>query len=158
MKLVPMKDFIINHTNKFSHGKPANERCEEILKELRLITYYACFIKQSLKLWMLIPCGEDGKPLTGIQLKYIKGISEEARKHNEILKKAKERVLFEGFSIEKTRYNECYSLFYEGMYFDTYHFKENGFVRRKNKTVEDLINDVPKKIELTSSAEKQIGL
>lgn len=160
MKLISMTEFVLEQVGWFDSDVRINksEFQQRVLK-------YALFLNQPLTLGMFVPCDEEGEPLPFTIGKNGTKIYSVGSKHIEA---AKERVLFEGFELEKTEYKNCYTIFvsspdlgFDKLYFDTYHFNENGFVRRKNKTVEELITSINPdigKLTLTPSAQKQIGL
>ncbi|PHS03970.1 MAG: hypothetical protein COA88_14560 [Kordia sp.] len=93
MKLVSTTDFVLNQdhlvqTAQKDHGSAYGA-----------IFKYAEFLKQPLELWMFVPCGEDGLPLTRVELMYDQvkaqaGYSKAIDKR-EKAKKAEERVLFQ---------------------------------------------------------------
>jgi hypothetical protein len=108
------------------------------------------FLKQPLELWQFVPC----KLVDGVCIVLEEPVFDELLPMNEMdeiyneYQEAKERVLFEGFEIEKGIDDDM-------LYFgDTY----LGFISEftnKNQTIEYLIKYKPK---LTQNALKQIGL
>ena len=133
--LIPMTDFVLR----------INEIEKEIdqffdswrMKQLRIIENYAKFLKQPLKLEMFVPC-VNGEPI-----KFHEGkVLNIAKVGSELLKEAKEKVLFEGF--EQYEDYECAK--YEDVYVDE-EVCDGKF------TVEDLIKDAGKtKIKLSQTA------
>ena len=129
---------------------------------------YAKFYIQQIELWMLVPCGKDGLPLEKPSKMYSSGLtfnSKKLTKKGAEYKKAKERVLFEGFEIETIPRLKG---FREDM--KTVLLKHNGiplcnvfwhkeskgwYLSNGIKTVEDLVSYG---LTLTDTAIKQIGL
>ena len=60
MKLVTLIDFVLQENKK---GKQVNSITSQLHYELRSIKKYAKFLKQEIKLEMLIPCDENGEIL-----------------------------------------------------------------------------------------------
>lgn len=95
-KLVSMTEFVINSNEKRMSSNPYNERdydndfiCE--------VVEYAKFLKQPLALWMFVPCDEDGNVLEQpCDIMNTDGCRDCACRE---FKKAKSRVIFEGFKI-----------------------------------------------------------
>ena len=117
MKLIKMSDFVLE---------------KNILdeKEIKQIINYANFLKQNLKLEMFVPCDDDGNILEEIN----------------IYEKAKEKVLFKGFSM-----NKHYATFESD---DEIFYIDEEFC--ENITIEDFLNAMISKLELTESAISQI--
>ena len=123
-------------------------------------TNYDNFLKQPLNLGMFVPCYED---VNVYAYEYEEPIQEDYWSENGTVysgelfkhdlnrymkyKKAKEKVLFEGFHIEGNKL--CYSDFYFGIIDDI-----------SNSKVENLLSELPENEmpKLTLSAIKQIGL
>lgn len=108
--------------------------------------YYCRFLRQPLTLGMFVPVDENGELLNPPieRLQYGGGYS---MRENEVeaYEKAKEKVLFEGFSIRKERNKK---------YVGTTGYEIE--LPLNIMTIEDLANDW--NVELTPSALKQIGL
>ena len=136
--LIPMTDFVLR----------INEIEKEVdqffdswrMKQLRIIENYAKFLKQPLKLEMFVPCDNDGNILEEPQMIERKvGFDEE---EVIVYKKAKEKVLFEGFK----PYEDYECAKYEEVYVDE-EVCDGKF------TVEDLIKDAGKtKIKLSQTS------
>ena len=138
MKLISMTDFVLHqYSNNYHANTPTR------------ILNYARFLKQPLKLEMFVPCDEDGNVLNEPKdWKTYESGGSAFMNIDEILpcqdyKKAKEKVLFEGF--EAKNYlnlvglkHKTWDSWYMGCY----------------KTVEDLSGC--KNIFITESALKQI--
>ncbi|MDX8564684.1 hypothetical protein OZ664_11800 [Elizabethkingia sp. HX WHF] len=92
-KLIPLSDFVL----KTVHTPNVNEAIcwEQTEERLQKIYKYTQFLKQSLALWMLVPCDEDGNVLEQpCDIMNTDGCRDCACRE---FKKAKSRVLFEGF-------------------------------------------------------------
>ena len=110
-QLIKMTDFVLEIEQKLKIAKYDTE-----YKLLSDVIIYANFLKQHLKLWMFIPCDEDGnvfeEPTTSdfdnYHEKYGNILNsediEEYKKALEQHQQAKERVLFYGFNFLG---NEC---------------------------------------------------
>ena len=137
--LIPMTDFVNNVGNMENY--PSHENA------LSWIYNYATFLKQPLKLEMFVPCDDEGNILEEPQMIERKVAFDEVDyDYNEeeviVYKKAKEKVLFEGF--EPYEDYECAK--YEDVYIDE-EVCDGKF------TVEDLIKDTCKtKIKLSQTA------
>lgn len=99
-KLITMTDFVLKQSkNKFmSTGLISNS---DILEK---ILNYANFLKQPLKLGMFVPCDDDGNVLKIPNLSNYSIDEEGSELYNIALKKykkAKEKVLFDGFEYIK---------------------------------------------------------
>jgi len=145
MKLISMVDFVLQKYNL-----SADEYTDQDV--LELINNYANFLNQPLELGMFIPCDEEGNVLTEPDLR---GLKDEHRKElYEQYQQAKERVLFEGFTIED------YELRLHGLR-ESIKIKhiEQGKIELgwywTWKTIEDLSKVKP---TLTESAIKKLGL
>ena len=142
--LIPMTDFVLR----------INEIEKEIdqffdswrMKQLRIIENYAKLLKQPLKLEMFVPC-VNGEPIEFHEGKVLSI----AKVGSELLKEAKEKVLFEGFKIYDYKLNVFFylgrkkTLSYDKKRKD---FITIGFLPEK---VEDLIN-VSSQIKLSQTA------
>lgn len=157
MKLQSMTDFVLGAWRSTSEIQSSAEHNTE---QLRHIINYAKLLRTPLTLGMFVPCDEEGNVLeepkfpTGERRAYD-GLAElydfQLRDYNE----AKERILFEGFTIEESMYEGIYTLFLNDTYFDTWDLIQNMFVKRRDYTVEDLVCS---NLTLTKSAIKKLGL
>ena len=78
------------------------------MKQLRIIENYAKFLKQPLKLEMFVPCDEEGDILEEPE-DYEQRLPNMMTEYNDEIyryEQAKEKVLFEGFEIDKNLYLE----------------------------------------------------
>ncbi|MCT3835896.1 hypothetical protein HZQ15_18800 [Elizabethkingia anophelis] len=105
-KLIPLSDFVL----KTVHTPNINEAIcwEQTEERLQKIYKYTQFLKQPLALWMFVPCDQNGNILSEPQMIEKRlGFDETEIDYNyaevEVYKKAKERVLFEGFEIEQSK-------------------------------------------------------
>ena len=134
--LLSMTDFI----DKYLHTGDA-------VLQIRTLGRYKDFLKQPLKLEMFVPCDNDGNILEEPQMIERKvGFDEVDYDYDEeeviVYKKAKEKVLFEGFK----PYEDYEYVKYEEVYVDE-EVCDGKF------TVEDLIKDAGKtKIKLSQTA------
>ena len=106
------------------------------------------FCRQNLELWMFVPCDLENDPLLhpGSAPIYT-----HSNKYMREYKKAKERVLFEGIEYVEAKHEGSYNIVIISKSLSTINYPEFW----KNKTIEDLI---PYNLELTPTAQKQIGL
>ena len=136
MKLISMKDFVLEQDNKAS-----------LVGTYDKIVRYAKLLKQPLTLGMFIPCDEKGNVLENPKRKVLElsdgtcGYVTNINAFDKYLQ-AKERVLFEGFELK-----DGFIIMPDKQFLDT--------SRLKNKTVENLINQ---HYILTESAIKKLGL
>ena len=171
--LVPMTDFVIEYAPKFNpFGTDEQILC------LDYIHNYAKFLKQPLKLGMFVPCNKEGNVYA---YEYEEPIQEDYWSENGTVysgelfkhdlnrymkyKKAKEKVLFEGFDLNQKDLSKLENIFcLTKEYFQiTFFTKEKGcFIDNLKtnktyeiKTIEDLIEY---DLQLTENAIKQIGL
>jgi len=100
---------------------------------------YSKFLKQALKLWMFVPCDEDGNVLE-------EPICQEYALANQKYQQAKERCLFKGI----TRYKICN----DGSFHICYNKNQMVIINKKDK----IENIVDCDIQLNKTALKQIGL
>ena len=119
MKLISMTDFVL------LEGNPSNTDSQFADK----VMAYANFLKQPLTLGMFIPCDENNDPL-------IEPKEENYSKENNLFaydlfeyKKAKEKVLFNGFEIQKQG----------GEYLVKYEKKPVWVNWNNSKIIEDLV-------------------
>lgn len=136
-KLMPMTDFVLQ-----------NAYTNEIVKDFHSVLIkhckYAEFLKQPLTLGMFVPCDLDGNVM--VEPEQYKNVNE----FNDFIKEfreAKDRVLFEGFTIDGK--NAFTATVGNGKI--NYDLKQ---VEAYDLTIENLVND---NLQLTPAAEKQIG-
>lgn len=157
--LKSMTDFVLDQVDLYNNDKMS------VFDFALRVKKYAQFLKQPLKLAILIPCDENDKPLevpersNDWNFGIIKGFSEELINQWEKYQQAKERVLFKGFKVsDKTN---CINgnlkvLRFEGSNQVWAETKDNKtqfrFPNLRVTTVEDLVNY---DLELTESAVKQ---
>jgi len=119
------------------------------------IINYAKFLKQPLKLWMFVPCDEDGNVLedpthNGKSIETMRELLKEYQQ-------AKERCLFDGFF--NTTESPQYKMYIQNGMQSVFYIARNSTTVKNiwgMRTIEDLIKDTP--IQLTQTAIKQIGL
>lgn len=117
-----------------------------------IVENYANFLSQPLEIWMFVPCDEDGNVLEdpGLMPSY------ELNKYRE----AKDRVLFEGFTIEKQKKDEILFIDKNGYLFSymtiskTFYFHNDDEIMLLEK-IEDLV-DLKLKITADLKAIKQL--
>ena len=146
-KLISMADFVLE-LGKTNQIDLSNEAFIDVFLN------YANFLKQPLTLGMFVPCDDDGNVLEEPDRwdDYVK--APESFDGNKewynlyAYEQAKERVLFEGFSLQ---YQSSYTIVVDN------EKHEVKFRIRDTQifTIETLVN---KDLTLTSSALKQIGL
>lgn len=117
MKLISMTDFVLVEQMKLNQAK--NLKLKHLYSQyLDRIFNYANFLKQPLKLEMFVPCDENGNFLE-------EPIFHEPNNENEIgnyeklieeYYEAKEKVLFEGFVLEKDELINNGILFWVGKF------------------------------------------
>lgn len=150
-KLIPLSDFVLKtvHTPNVSEAifwEQTEERLQKIYK-------YTHFLKQTLALWMFVPCDENNVPLEFIEYEAWTGSDEEYNKHTHKYFEAKERVLFEVDNYEDVE--------------DSVLLNNIDFIVSKNtgklfygnftaKTIEDLTRLENRTFTLTETAIKQI--
>jgi hypothetical protein len=141
MKLISMTDFVLEccQNSKLEEYNQVNETF------VNKVIAYANFLKQPLKLEMFVPCDEDGNVLT--QCEEICSCECDKIKN---YRKAKEKVLFEGFELKDK--GGWFTLMFEGNYYKSFANFNDTF---KNKKIE---NFIAFDLELTPNAIKQIGL
>jgi len=165
MKLQSMTDFVIVQNLLLANNEITHNECG-----LRILKY-ANFLKQPLTLGMFVPCDEEGNVLekliysdqVHIYLNYYE--KQDYVKRCNDYKKAKEKVLFEGFQIIS---NEEGIIELEGRdIFINYNIEEGLFfldswngdaVIMNLECLCNLLNNTASSVELTESAIKQIGL
>ena len=110
MKLIPMTDFVLE-IEKSSYTQTEKYRIiewENKCQAFDKIINYTNFLKQPLKLEMFVPCDEKGKVIELLHdLNYM--TSRWSYYGNDVIqyRKAKEKVLFEGFEIFKGTIYMC---------------------------------------------------
>lgn len=109
MKLISMTDFVLNEQKETSIKEMDLSFSDRSLKKLSRIYRYANFLKQPLKLEMFVPCDEEGnvleEPTEDIKNEFGSGYASNQEKQLlddliEEWEQAKEKVLFEGFTID----------------------------------------------------------
>lgn len=158
MKLISMTDFVLGYSQNSKTGYEAGYNA---LVGLRIFKNYAQFLKQPLTLGMFVPCDEDGNVLDSPRnankdsLAYD-WLHEQYRYKEAIYQQAKERVLFERFSVKRfiDKDNPCYVVS-NGENEVTFHIGLYTFSKGVDfaKTIEDLTHIQP---TLTQTAIKQI--
>ena len=148
IKLQSMTDFI--ESKKPIHAYLQNESFSAIQTHINetydLFFKYCDFLKQPLQLGFFVPCDENGNVL-----KPCGCISDDGCCKKECdYQKAKEKVLIEGFNVNKFGFKDKYYVKLGDNKDSIY-----TFPNVKNYTIEDLAH---LKIELTENAIKQIGL
>jgi hypothetical protein len=93
MKLISITDFVLEQ---------AKDNNKQRLNKYSDIVCYAKFLKQPLKLEMFVPCNEDGNVIELPNACICTDLCSLCKKY----KKAKEKVLFEGFEKENTKFLE----------------------------------------------------
>lgn len=143
MKLISMTSFVLN----FKGNTAISHKAFEFARKVK---NYAEFLRQPLTLGMFVPLDKQGNLLKGKPLSPAPD-SEWIRWENEEFEfyKAKERVLFKGFSIREEKRKKFVGV--EGYEIEV------SLLPKIKMTIEDLANDW-NHIELTESALKQIGL
>lgn len=158
MKLTSMTNFVLEQTELLYENNTS--------KLIHRIVNYAQFLKQPLALWMFVPCDEEGNVLEEpIISEYLLdspgGIPIKSKNTPEAYyyRKAKERVLFEGFEIVEKRevYNSINGILID---LDTQTWQIEGSLGIGggyliDETIEDLVT---LDLTLTETAIKQIGL
>ena len=158
MKLIPLSDFVLERVDKISALDLANQ-----------VVAYTKFLKQPLTLGMFVPVDEEGNimkdpefyehyknsgfPLTGNDI-----TQKQSDKAKEFFK-AKEKVLFEGFEIGKSKVGLKINHYLQNSKIDILiAFKINSDVWEFNRglaCIEDLCSH---ELELTPSALEAIGI
>jgi len=99
MKLISISDFVLDHF-ELLENIPTQE---EAIRHINTVKRYVEFLKQSLKLEMFVPCDEDGNVLEKPE-NYIEGYDDAYNDEIYNYLRAKEKVLFKGFKIDKNGY------------------------------------------------------
>ena len=122
----------------------------------RLRDNYDDFLEQPLKLEMFVPCDEEGDILEEPE-DYEQRLPNMMTEYNDEIyryEQAKEKVLFEGFEIDKNLYLVYKNEISIGRFIS--YKNGNKFIFRDNmKTIEDLVEFG---FKLTENAIKQIGI
>ena len=95
MKLISMTDFVLEQV------KLLKTQENNILQFRNNITNYANFLKQPLKLEMFVPCDDNGNFLKLPEVCICADECSLCKKY----KKAKEKVLFEGFDLSTSKFH-----------------------------------------------------
>lgn len=93
MKLISMTDFVLEK----SKNAPLEDYNQVNETFVNKVINYANFLKQPLKLEMFVPCDDEGNVLDCKEWKQFEGKVTDLSFILEKHKKAKEKVLFEGF-------------------------------------------------------------
>lgn len=155
MNLTSTSDFVLENNENCVQGKSLldtdwRKECEIQYKKN---VNHSRFVKQPLEKWMFVPCDENGELFSEFQIEMLNS-EDEIPELRSAYQQAKERCLFKGFKYQN---NICISNDDIDIYFDSDDIKVyNGFEKHYTvKTIEDLIKY---NLELTPTAEKQIGL
>ncbi|WP_407498840.1 hypothetical protein [Elizabethkingia anophelis] len=156
-KLIPLSDFVL----KTVHTPNVNEAIcwEQTEERLQKIYKYTQFLKQSLALWMFVPCDEDGNVLE--QPCDIMNTDDCRDCACREYKRAKSRVLFEGFRIVDFEEHQVDSLKHTSylQWDDIDLISKKDWEEEWNfedYTVEFLLTEPTAEITLTETAIKQI--
>lgn len=167
-----MTTFVVEQNSKdypeLNESGMTDEKIGIYLSALLKIDKYARFLKQPLALWMFVPCDGDGNPWiyppTNEEWEWAKKDSTEAeqsfKQKEYFFKKAKERVLFEGFKVKTYangwEYISCGSFTYlissDNKLFDD---NQNCAPRETKDTIEELLQ-CGTYLTLTATAIKSI--
>ncbi|KUY28046.1 hypothetical protein [Elizabethkingia ursingii] len=156
-KLISMTDFVLSKERASGYYESQIDFYDGECKDKANIIAYAQFLKQPLALWMFVPCDENNVSLEEpTSIKWVYGCEQyfEQDKAWKEYKKAKSRVLFEGFEIEKSKSRIGFYLA-EYNYID-YSIVQNNFSSPSKylTTIEDLI--IYSGLTLTETAIKSI--
>jgi hypothetical protein len=157
MKLIPMTDFVLEQWDGVFEIYPFKEMCVKCYD-------YANFLKQTLELWMFIPCDEEGNVLeepkfhyTEQALRQLRGYDLEialtVNKKVSEYQQAKERCLFDGFTFHKTDRNNPDFWLVRNSFLKIHDYE----LELQSRTIEILANRI-NLIELTPTAIKQLEL
>lgn len=121
---------------------------------------YRCFLRQPLKLWMFVPCNDDREVLVKPEPLAI-GTQENFDKYEQnrcAYQKAKEKVLFEGFTYS----SEEHTLIYEDCLIELEYVNARGLFmevfEKECCLISDLLNIWSSEPQLTNTALKKAGL
>lgn len=149
--LINMTDFVINKRKELlRHSEYKND----LENYANIIYNYAQFLKQLLNLGMFFPCDEDGDILDEPEDYELRLPNMMTEYNDEVYryKQAKEKVLFEGFEIDKNLHLVYRDEIPIGRFIS--YKNESKFIFRDSlKTIEDLVEFG---FKLTESALKQI--
>jgi len=142
------------------YEKEGNLKGSTTNAQLLRIEKYANFLKQLLKLWMFVPCDEEGNVLKEpnyyscfLDNSYLTRPQLINYENCVRYQKAKDRVLFEGWSLLDSEHITNGSYDIDILTWTFYRTNEGGGVGYE--IIDDLTNY---QLELTSTAEKEIGL
>ncbi len=144
-------------------NRPENEIPEYVKEspevELFYHRVYATFMEDKPKLWMFVPCDEEGNVMEEPMRVFDGAESDpELIYQNELAeyREAEQKVIFEGFKIEKSSDDDIYFLRLNNKAFSIISYnKIYGFT--KITTIELLLRDFPN-LEVTQSKAKELGL
>lgn len=139
-KLISMTDFVLEQEKSYSHVT------RDIKKNpFLLIVDYAKFLQRPLTIQMFVPCDKNGNYF--LEIPHKKSYKDYFSGKWQSYEDGKERVLFHGFNYN----SQEQTIEYGG---GCWSFDKNDI---ENQTIESF-GGIEYKIELTSSAIKQIGL
>jgi len=149
--LISMTDFVLEQEREFDRARAGfNEFTNNVCN-------YAKFLKQPLELWMFVPCKlVDGVWVVLAHPNFIKGKRNALFFNNKMdeYQQAKERCLFEGFEFNfKTSHIICFSNKVHNI-----RFYKNGWLTIDAKDIETIEDLIKYNLQLTQTAQKQIGL
>lgn len=159
MKLISMTDFVLEQSHLLSEIPKHQQLTDAYFRSL----HYANFLKQPLTLSMFVPCDEEDNLLNPCGCSLDKG---RCKKEDEY-QKAKEKVLFEGFSVEEDKFkdtkrklvwfNDNMTQLWRQLTYRNGRVVESFLPNNYNglSCVEDIIS---MNLTLTETAIKQIGL
>lgn len=98
--LIPMTDFVLEQSKKYFDGHISLDQYQKITND------YANFLKQPLALCMFVPCDDDGNVIKDpcTHNRQCVDFCQGSCSHEYY--EAQQRVLFEGFSVDKSRDND----------------------------------------------------
>jgi hypothetical protein len=137
--LIPMTDYVLLRVNTPLGGQQVASVRHHELEKYRQIFKYANFLKQPLKIEMFVPCDEDGNIIDENYFCSSKCCDCDCEFN---LKKAKEKVIFEGFVATITNNEIQIKSDNHTLYFDVernqFYYKEILYWQPV-KLIEDLI-------------------
>lgn len=155
MKLISMVDFVLGQERELQSINSPTQRVRSYGRYLDLFVKYANFLKRPLEIWMFVPCDEDGNVLEEPRdwfnwndLMNPHTQDKESISDCKQYEKAKERVLFEGFT----------EVSFFGKIIHLTHESDEGFNFTLCETINELVNYFSENIILTPTAIKEIGL
>lgn len=151
MKLISMIDFVLEQEKYWNYETTGLENSIRKYKDCVLqINNYAKFLKQPLKLEMFVPCDENGNLLEEIMFSEQVHIylnyqeKQDYVKRCDVYKKAKEKVLFEGFYVKNDDDGKL-CLFHQDCEWDIATIEPNFVWGRTNEfIIEDIVIHNPK--------------